>query len=158
MKSITALSLGLLTLLTGCLPAAAVKSTTNGTKFSIDGETKYFAGTNSYWISFLTNNADVDLAMGNIAKSGLKILRVWGFNDVNSAGSGVYYQRLSSLGSLINTGANGLQRLDAVVKSAEKNKVKLIIPFVNYWDDYGQFVMIINLLSGMILTKKIQAA
>lgn len=136
MKSVVAFSLGLLSL-AGSLPATAAKSTVNGTKFSIDGETKYFAGTNSYWISFLTNNTDVDLVMGNIAKSGLKILRVWGFNDVNSASSGVYYQRLSSSGSQINTGANGLQRLDAVVESAQKNNVKLIIPFVNYWDDYG---------------------
>jgi mannan endo-1,4-beta-mannosidase len=37
----------------------------------------------------------------------------------------------------INTGANGLQRLDAVVKAAEKYGIKLIIPFVNNWSDYG---------------------
>ena len=163
MKSIITSGLGLLSLFffTESLPAAAAKSTTNGTKFSIDGETKYVAGTNSYWISFLTNNADVDLAMGNIAKSGLKILRVWGFYDVNSAGSGVYYQRLSSSGSQINTGANGLQRLDAVVKSAEKNKVKLIIPFVNYWDDYGEVFSSPTHqpdLYSIMLAYKIQAA
>jgi len=137
MKSMLTFGLSLLSV-AGVLPIAAAKSTANGTRFSIDGVTKYFAGTNSYWISFLTNDADVDLAMGNIAKSGLKILRVWGFNDVNQKGSGVYFQQLSSSGSQINTGANGLQRLDAVVKSAEKNGVKLIINFVNYWDDYGK--------------------
>ncbi|EHL00426.1 putative mannan endo-1,4-beta-mannosidase A [Glarea lozoyensis 74030] len=37
----------------------------------------------------------------------------------------------------INTGANGLQRLDAVVRAAEKHGIKLIIPFVNNWSDYG---------------------
>ena len=139
MRSILSLGLGLLSVVAS-LPTAAARATANGTRFSIDGETKYFAGTNSYWIGFLTNDKDVDLVMGNIAKSGLKILRVWGFNDVNSTpGSGtVWFQQLSSSGSQINTGANGLQRLDAVVRSAEKNGVKLIINFVNYWDDYGK--------------------
>jgi mannan endo-1,4-beta-mannosidase len=37
----------------------------------------------------------------------------------------------------INIGTNGLQRLDYVVKSAEKRGIKLIVPFVNNWEDYG---------------------
>ncbi|KAK0641757.1 glycoside hydrolase superfamily [Cercophora newfieldiana] len=147
MKSAFTFGLSLLSL-AGVLPTASAKSTVNGTRFSIDGVTKYFAGTNSYWISFLTNDADVDLAMGNIAKSGLKILRVWGFNDVNTRPSGVWYQQLSSSGSQINTGANGLQRLDAVVKSADKNGVKLIINFVNYWDDYGGMKAYVTAFGG----------
>ena len=120
------------------LSCAAPTSTVNGTRFSIDGLTKYYAGTNAYWIGFLTNNADVNLVMDNINRSGLKILRVWGFNDVNNNPSGVYYQRLSASGSAINTGANGLQRLDAVVNAAERTGVKLIVNFVNHWDDYGE--------------------
>jgi mannan endo-1,4-beta-mannosidase len=107
--------------------------------FVLAGADKYVAGTNSYWISFLTNNDDVDKALDTLVASGLKILRVWGFNDVNDTpGSGtVYFQQLSSSGSTINTGANGLQRLDYVVSAAEARGIKLIIPFVNYWDDYG---------------------
>ena len=50
----------------------------SGLKFNIDGVTQYFAGTNSYWIGFLTNNADVDLVMSHLKSSGLKVLRVWG--------------------------------------------------------------------------------
>jgi mannan endo-1,4-beta-mannosidase len=105
----------------------------------IDGKQQYFAGTNTYWIGFQTNNADVDLVMKNIASSGMKVLRVWGFNDVTSdpgAGS-VYYQSFINGEAKINTGANGLERLDYVVKSAEENGVKLIINFVNNWTDYG---------------------
>jgi mannan endo-1,4-beta-mannosidase len=117
--------------------AVLANPSVNGTKFTIDGVTKYFAGTNSYWIGFLTNNADIDLTMSHVASAGLKIFRVWGFNDVNGAGNGVYYQSHSSSGATINTGANGLQRLDVVVAAAEKYKVKLIINFVNFWDDYG---------------------
>lgn len=120
-------------------PAAADFPKTDGLLFNIDGVTKYYAGTNSYWISFLTNNADVDKTLDQLVQAGHKILRVWGFNDVTSQpGSGtVYFQYLSKSGSQINTGANGLQRLDYVVSAAEKRGLKLIINFVNNWGDYG---------------------
>lgn len=113
----------------------------DGLKFNIDGETKYFAGTNSYWLPFQTNNADVDSVFKNLQQSGLKILRVWGFNDVNAVpASGTVYFQLHDKATgttTINTGADGLKRLDYVVSAAEKYGIKLIIPFVNSWDDYG---------------------
>jgi mannan endo-1,4-beta-mannosidase len=109
----------------------------SGTSFVIDGKQQYFAGTNTYWIGFQTNNADVDLVMKNIAGSGMKVLRVWGFNDVTSVTDQVYYQSFINGEAKINTGANGLERLDYVVRSAEEHGVKLIINFVNNWTDYG---------------------
>ncbi|KAI0008728.1 carbohydrate-binding module family 1 [Xylariaceae sp. FL0662B] len=134
---------------TGSAVAAQFPSV-NGTMFNIDGETKYFAGTNSYWISFLTNNADVDKTLDELADSGHKILRIWGFNDVTAdPGSGtVYFQRLSASGSTINTGANGLQRLDYVVSAAETRGIKLIINFVNHWDDYGGMAAYVRAFGG----------
>jgi mannan endo-1,4-beta-mannosidase len=112
--------------------------TTSGPFFNIDGTTKYFAGTNSYWIGLLTNNADVDLVMTHLQTSGIKVLRVWGFNDVSSTGNGVWYQSfVSGQAPQINTGANGLQRLDYVVSSAAAHNIKLVINFVNNWSDYG---------------------
>ena len=87
---------------------------TNGLDFEIDGKKSYFAGSNSYWIGFLTNNDDVDLVLDHMDESGLRILRVWGFNDVNTVPSSgtVYYQLLTDGNATINTGADGLQRLD----------------------------------------------
>jgi mannan endo-1,4-beta-mannosidase len=84
----------------------------SGTNFIIDGKQQYFAGTNTYWIGFQTNNADVDLVMKNIASSGMKVLRVWGFNDVTSdpGANTVYYQSFINGEAKINTGANGLER------------------------------------------------
>jgi len=98
-----------------------------------------FSGTNAYWMPFLTNDSDVDSIMGHVAASGQRILRVWGFNDVESIPSAgtVYFQSFSSSSATINTGADGLQRLDAVVNSAEEHGIKLIINFVNNWNDYG---------------------
>lgn len=73
-------------------------------------------------------------------QSGLKVLRVWGFNDVKTTpGSGtVWFQSfVSGASPVINTGANGLERLDYVVQSAEAHGISLIINFVNNWTDYG---------------------
>ncbi|KAJ4399255.1 hypothetical protein N0V85_006072 [Neurospora sp. IMI 360204] len=105
-----------------------------GTRVSIDGETRYFAGTNSYWIGFLTNNRDVDTVLDHISSSGLRILRIWGFNDVT--------RKLAT--GTINTGADGLQRLDYVVQSAENRGVKLIINFVNNWSDCSGMSAYVN--------------
>jgi len=56
----------------------------SGLKFNIDGSTSYFAGTNSYWIGFLTSNADVDTVMSHLKSSGLKVLRVWGTSPIQT--------------------------------------------------------------------------
>lgn len=123
---------------------------TKGLDFTIDGQPGYFAGSNSYWIGFLTNNDDVDLVFSHMKESGLRILRVWGFNDVNTVpGEGVvYYQLLKDSTATINTGPNGLQRLDYVVASAEKHGIKLIINFVNNWSDYGGIPAYVTAFGG----------
>lgn len=122
--------------------------------FTIDGKPGYFAGTNSYWIGFLTNNDDVDLVLDHMNESGQRILRVWGFNDVNSVPSSgtVYYQLLKDGVATINTGSDGLQRLDYVVASAEKRNVKLIINFVNNWSDYGGIAAYVSAFGGSATT------
>ncbi|KAK7989325.1 hypothetical protein PG989_009640 [Apiospora arundinis] len=132
------------------VPASTNFASTSGTKFNVDGSTKYLAGTNSYWISFLTSNADVEKALDTLVDSGLKVLRIWGFNDVTARpGSGtVYFQHLSASGSTINTGVDGLQRLDYVVAAAEIRGIKLIINFVNNWDDYGGIAAYVRAFGG----------
>ena len=113
---------------------------TKGLLFELDGETKYFVGTNAYWLGFLTSNADVDTVFSHLASSGVKVLRIWGFNDVTTTPSAntVWFQSLvPGQSPVINTGANGLQRLDYAVKSAEEHGIKLIVNFVNNWADYG---------------------
>jgi mannan endo-1,4-beta-mannosidase len=79
-----------------------------------------------------------------MSQTGYKILRVWAFGDANtipdpstSDPNKIYFQILNSTGSFINFGADGLQRLDYVVSAAEKYGVKLVLPFVNNWGDYG---------------------
>lgn len=123
---------------------------TDGLLFNIDGVTEYYAGTNCYWCGFLASDEDVDTVFSHIATSGLKILRVWGFNDVNTIPSTgtVWYQYLSSSGSEINTGEYGLERLDAVVAAAETYGIKLIVNFVNNWSDYGGIAAYVAAFGG----------
>ncbi|KAK7222886.1 hypothetical protein V2G26_010889 [Clonostachys chloroleuca] len=102
------------------------------------------------YCSFMTNNADVDTTFDRFQKSGIRIIRIWGFNDVNTIPEPgkVYFQHLSASGSTINTGANGLERLDYVVSAAEKRGLKLVINFVNYWDDFGGMNAYITAFGG----------
>ncbi|KAI5791926.1 glycoside hydrolase superfamily [Geopyxis carbonaria] len=106
-----------------------------------------FTGTNAYWLPFLTNDADVDTTLAAVKDAGLTVVRTWGFTD-STACTGIYFQCWSSGAPVINTGADGLERLDAVVASAEKNGVQLVIPFVNSWTDYGGMDVYINALGG----------
>lgn len=121
--------------------------------FDIDGKIGYYSGTNAYYIGFLTNNADIDLIMSHLQTSGLKVLRVWGFNDVNSIPSAgtVYFQAMVPGSSpVINTGADGLERLDYVVSSAAAHGIKLIINFTNNWTDFGGMQAYVNFFGGAI--------
>ena len=89
--------------------------------------------------------------MSHIKSSGLKVLRVWGFNDVTTTpGSGtVWFQSfVPGQSPLINTGSNGLQRLDYVVQSAAAHGIKLIINFVNNWTDYGGMAAYLSYYGG----------
>jgi mannan endo-1,4-beta-mannosidase len=123
---------------------------TSGLFFDIDGKAEYYAGTNCYWYGFLTADGDVDHVFADIASSGLKFVRVWGFNDVNTipATGTVWYQYLAATGSQINTGAYGLERLDYVVASAEAHNLKLIINFVNNWSNYGGIAAYVAAFGG----------
>ncbi|KUI72905.1 Mannan endo-1,4-beta-mannosidase B [Cytospora mali] len=115
-----------------------------GRVFNIDRKVEYFAGSNAWWLAHLSKNSDIDIALSEVAKTQYKVLRVWGFGDANTIpdpsnedANKVYYQILNSTGSYINFGADGLQRLDYTVYSAEKHNVKLVLNFVNNWSDYG---------------------
>ncbi|ROW01255.1 hypothetical protein VMCG_05957 [Cytospora schulzeri] len=144
---------------TSSAPASTGTSTgtfakTDGLFFNIDGVTKYYAGTNCYWCGFLTEDEDIDKVFSDIASADLKIVRVWGFNDVTTIPSSgtVWYQKLSADNSTINTGADGLERLDAVVASAETHGLKLIINFVNNWSDYGGIAAYVSAFGGSATT------
>jgi len=117
-------------------------SSPSGRLFDIDGAVQYFAGTNAWWLGHLTSDDDLEVAMSEIASSGLKVVRVWGFGNVNvPTNESVYFQLLNATAgpssSSINYGSNGIGRLDAVVASAEKYNVQLVLAMLNNWNDLG---------------------
>ncbi|EWY94865.1 hypothetical protein FOYG_04018 [Fusarium oxysporum NRRL 32931] len=108
--------------------------------FNIDGKNQYLAGTNTWWMSHLTSDDDVEQAMSQIADSGLKVTRVWAFGNTNTgADQPVYFQFLDTTKKTItiNNGTNGIARLDAAVAAAEKHGIQLVLPMLNNWDDLG---------------------
>ena len=60
----------------------------------------------------------------------------------------VWFQSFSGTSPTINTGPNGLQRLDYVVKASEKRGIKLIINFVNNWTDFGGMAAYMKFFGG----------
>lgn len=103
----------------------------NGTQ----GGPKYFAGTNTWWLSHILTDSDVDYVTSTIKQTQLQVTRVWGFGSVNTdpGPDSVFFQLLNSTGSYINYAANGIPRLDAVVHYAEKHDIKIVLNFVNNW-------------------------
>lgn len=129
--------------LTACLATlsqATSPPSTNGTVFILDDAPQYFAGTNAWWLGHLTSDDDVETATSGIASSGLRVVRIWGFGNVNVPTSeGVYYQLLdNTTGTIsINYGPNGIGRLDSAISHAEKHDLKVVLPMLNNWDDLG---------------------
>jgi len=74
----------ILSAVTLVIAAQAAFPKADGLKFSINGNSKYFAGTNAYWLPFTEKSADIDLVFSHIKESGMKVVRTWGFNDVNT--------------------------------------------------------------------------
>jgi mannan endo-1,4-beta-mannosidase len=83
----------------------------------------------SYWINQIPN--DVEAVFKSLQQFGEKVLRIWGFGMVESTLAEplnpdlAFYQLWINGAWFLNTGSNGLQRFDEVVRLAEKYDVKL---------------------------------
>ncbi|WP_341281879.1 cellulose binding domain-containing protein [Paenibacillus sp. FSL H8-0537] len=104
--------------------------TTAGSKFQLDGEDFYFAGTNNYYFHYKSQKM-VDDVFADMVAMNLKVIRIWGFhngqpqdNAVLQPTPGVYDE-------------SGFTKLDYAIYKAGQSGVKLVIPFVNNWDDFG---------------------
>ncbi|KAF7377330.1 Glycoside hydrolase family 5 protein [Mycena sanguinolenta] len=59
-----------------------------------------------------------------------------GFNEVTSP-EGVYFHLWTGSTATVNTGTDGLQRLDYLISSAKSHGIKLLITLTNNWSDFG---------------------
>jgi len=121
-----------------------------GTQFVLDNQPFYFAGANNYYLSYKSNFV-VDAVLDAALAIGLKVIRTWAFLDMGSLdGSvpsinppgpkeGVYFQYWdpASGAPAYNDGPTGLEHLDYVLDAARQRGLKLILPLVNNWQDFG---------------------
>jgi mannan endo-1,4-beta-mannosidase len=119
----------------------------SGFQFTLDGQPFRVAGANNYYLGFASDSMVLPVLQLS-AQMGLNTLRTWAFLDCGAAVSGsapanakagVYFQYLNSASGKpdFNDGPDGLERLDRTIFLAEQNGIRLILPLVNYWDDFG---------------------
>lgn len=116
-------------------------------KLWLEGTPYEFAGTNNYYLGY-KSPAMVDAVLDDAAEASFDVVRTWGsqdFQNPDGSGSvhqnfeGVWYQAWDEASGkpVVNTGTDGLQRLDYAIAAARERGIKLVIPFVNNWNAFG---------------------
>ncbi|RXW23472.1 hypothetical protein EST38_g2388 [Candolleomyces aberdarensis] len=126
-------------------------ATTKGRSFVVDGK--------PFWLPLLTNQRDIEATFKEMRGAGIKVLRTWGFNAINTTElpfaheSGLtYYQVWDKDGWRLNDGPQGLKRLDNVIQTAGKYGIKIILAFTNNWIGYGGSELYVNWIAGASAT------
>lgn len=116
-----------------------------GPELRLRGRVFRFVGSNNYYPMYKSKFM-VDDLLNVAAAQGFRVMRVWGSLDIgNQDGSnsirgkadGVYFQYWGGSAPAYNDGPDGLQHLDYVIYRAGRLGLKLVIPFVNNWNDFG---------------------
>lgn len=116
-----------------------------GRELQMGGRRFRVAGASNYYLMY-KSQAMVDNVLNTAAASGFNVMRLWGSLDIgNQDGSnsirgkadGVYFQYWDGGAPAYNDAADGLEHLDYVVHKAGQLNLRVIIPFVNNWNDFG---------------------
>lgn len=133
--------------------------TTSGTQFVLGGKPYYVTGTNNHYIHFAPFT-EVDRVLEHAAAMGLNVVRMWGFLDIGSPGTGgekrtawhpygfhaydlntrgVYFQYWDDEtgAPAYNDGPDGLERLDYAIAKARELGLKVIVTLSNNWLHMG---------------------
>lgn len=107
----------------------------SGDKLVLNGQPFYFLGANAYYLMESAAHGDTAAvkALFSTARAlGLGVIRTWGFFDSpDSLNPAVIQYRPGAFNE------SALRALDFVVYQAQMNNVRLLIPLVNGWDEYG---------------------
>ncbi|KAG2349908.1 glycoside hydrolase family 5 protein [Suillus weaverae] len=107
---------------------------TSGPGFVVNGSSLKYIGTNAYWLPTLNTNADIWNTLSNISALGIKVVRLWAFNDVSTIPvNGTWFQLIQNGTVTVNNGPNGLQKLDTVIQMAEQHGLYVILSLTNNW-------------------------
>jgi mannan endo-1,4-beta-mannosidase len=119
--------------------------TREGSDLYLQGRLFRFAGSNNYYPIY-KSPLMVTALLDKAAVSDFAVMRVWstvvignqdGSNSVDGIKEGVYFHYWDGAAPAFNDGPDGLQRLDFVVAEAAKRKIKLVLPLVNNWNEFG---------------------
>ncbi|KAF5327780.1 hypothetical protein D9619_004756 [Psilocybe cf. subviscida] len=117
--------------------------------FVANGSKIDFIGTNAYWLPTLNSEADIDSVLAKISAAGVKVVRTWAFNDVDAVPeTGTWFQLITNGTTSINTGVNGLQKLDTVVRLAERHGIFVVLSLTNNWNPRALFDNTLDVVSS----------
>lgn len=133
---------------------AAAPSTSNSfvtavnDQLMLSGSLFRFGGGNCYVLMF-SPHATVDQLLGTAASNHFNVVRMWAFDDIGvpSSSNTFYLQYWNGSAPAYNDSATtGLANVDYAVYRAGQLGIKLIIPFVNNWPQYGGMDQYVNWL------------
>lgn len=94
-------------------------------------------GFNCYFLGFCSDQVRASV-LAIASRHGANTLRVWAFLDVESpAPEATFFQSHENGAAVFNDGPSGLERFDALIHAAEEANIRLILPLVNFWPDFG---------------------
>ena len=107
---------------------------TRGIEFYLNDKPFHFIGTNCYYLMVYAADQNlrphVDQVLEDAAAMGIKVVRTWAFND----GEDQWNALQTAPGEYQE---NVFCGLDYVLEKANSLNLRLILPLVNNWDDYG---------------------
>ncbi len=110
---------------------------TSGTRFTIGGRPFPVVGVNCYFLAYCSDASRLAV-MSAAREIGANVIRSWAFLDVDPRPEGsVAFQYLKDGQIAVDGGPDGLERLDALIQAAEDQGLRLILPLVNHWKDFG---------------------
>jgi mannan endo-1,4-beta-mannosidase len=154
-RALLAAALVTVGLAAGAQPAGAATNfvSRSGASFDLNGQQFRYGGSNNYYLHY-SSQLMVNDVFDDAQTMGLTVLRAWtslecGGDKPNSAGAcgfgtDHWMQRWSNAanggaGGVVynDTAAGGLVQLDQMIAAAAAHGIKLILPFVNNWRDFG---------------------
>ena len=102
----------------------------NGSQLELNGQTFYFSSSNQYYLFYKSQNM-IDEIFFDAKGLGINVLRTWG------ACEGVWKDGYSFQPSPGLYDENTFRKMDYIIYKANQNDVRLIIPLVDNWSNFG---------------------
>lgn len=108
--------------------------------FSIEGNTFRFVGTNAYYLpNYMKLDPQVvERAFNAFNVAGISVVRMWAFYDGFDCGYSAKDEKENVI--QLSPGVyneEALRHLDFIIARGKLQKIRFILPFINYWDELG---------------------